>query len=187
MTAIDRKSAFGLVADAQTRLLVLGSLPGQRSLDMQQYYANPGNGFWSLMGLVTGEDLRALPYERRLTALLAHGIGLWDVVADARRQGSLDSAIREPALRDLATVASTLPALRAIAFNGGTASKLGLRQLGAAAERYAIITLLSSSGACAVKAEVKRADWLRLKPWVATPVAADARRTPPRGRGIARR
>jgi hypoxanthine-DNA glycosylase len=163
MTIAPRKAAFGLVADANTRLLVLGSLPGVQSLERQQYYAHPGNGFWTLMGLVTDTDLRTLPYAERLETLRAHRIGLWDVIADATRAGSLDSAIRDPRLRDLATVAATLPALKAIAFNGGTAAKLGLRQLGAEAARYEIVTLLSSSGACAVKAEVKRTDWLRLR------------------------
>lgn len=163
---IDRKQSFALIADARTRLLILGSLPGQRSLELQQYYANPGNGFWRLLGTVIGTDLIALPYDQRLATLRIHGIGLWDVVADARRQGSLDSAIRDPSLRDLATVAAGLPGLRAIAFNGQTAARLGLRQLGAAATGYEIVTLLSSSGACAVKAEVKQADWMRLRPWI---------------------
>jgi len=162
----DRKAAFGLVADASTRLLILGSLPGAKSLALAQYYANPGNAFWTLTGLVIGMDLRALGYEQRLAALLAHGIGLWDVVADAQRAGSLDSAIRAPRLRDLAAVAAGLPSLRAIAFNGSTAAKLGLRQLGSAAARYMIFTLLSSSGACAVKAEVKRSDWMKMQPWL---------------------
>src|SRR5690606_37900010 len=112
-----RDHAFPPVADARTRLLVLGSLPGRASLAAREYYANPGNGFWRLMGAVTGVDLPALPYAARLEALLAHGVGLWDVIAHAERQGSLDSAIRSPAPRDLAAMAETLPALRAIAFN----------------------------------------------------------------------
>lgn len=158
-----RKSAFPLVADDRTRLLVLGSLPGEKSLAAGEYYANRGNHFWRLMALVTGQDLPALAYEDRLAALLGHGIGLWDVIADAARAGSLDSAIRDPRVRDLAAVANSLPALRAIAFNGGTAAKLGLRQLGPAAEGYAIFRLLSSSGACAVTTAVRQADWLRLR------------------------
>lgn len=166
---IDRKQSFALIADAHTRLLILGSLPGQRSLELQQYYANPGNGFWRLLGPAIGEDLVVQPYEQRLATLLTRGVGLWDVVADAQRRGSLDSAIRDPNLRDLAAVAAGLPGLRAIAFNGQTATRFGLRQLGAAADRYEIITLLSSSGACAVKAEIKQADWMRLRRWTGAP------------------
>ena len=167
MTPPPRKASFPLVADAGTRLLVLGSLPGEKSLQAGEYYANRGNHFWRLMALVTGEDLPALPYEDRLATLLRHGIGLWDVIADATRAGSLDSAIRDPRMRDLAAVARSLPALRAIAFNGSTAARLGLSQLGPAADGYEIVRLLSSSGACAVTTAVRQADWLRLRPLVA--------------------
>ncbi len=66
----------------------------------------------------------------RLAALRAHGIGLWDMIATADRHGSLDAAIRDPVIRDLPAMAARLPALRAIAFNGGTAARAGLRQLG---------------------------------------------------------
>lgn len=158
-----RERAFPPVVDANTRLLILGSLPGRQSLDARQYYANPGNGFWALVGAVIGVDLRTLPYPERLEALLAHQVGLWDTIAEAARRGSLDSAIRDPQPRDLAAMTATLPALTTIAFNGVKAAQIGLKQLGAAAERYRMLTLLSSSGACAVRAEVKRADWMRLR------------------------
>jgi len=158
-----RDHAFPPVVDARTRLLVLGSLPGRASLAAREYYANPGNGFWRLMGAVTGVDLPALPYAARLEALLARGVGLWDVIAHAERQGSLDSAIRAPAARDLAAMAETLPALRAIAFNGHTAERIGLRQLGERAGEWRTLTLLSSSGACAVPVDAKRENWMRLR------------------------
>lgn len=88
-------------------------------------------------------DLPALDYEARLTALLAAGIGLWDVVASARRVGSSDAAIRELAANDVAALVDRLPALRAVAFNGGTALRHGRPLL---AERdVAIVALPSSS------------------------------------------
>src|SRR5690606_9026467 len=98
---VKRKRAFDPVVDAETRLLVLGSLPGDASLRAGQYYGHPRNAFWRLMGGVTGRDLAALPYEARLVALQAAGVGLWDVVASADRPGSLDAAIRQPEAADL--------------------------------------------------------------------------------------
>src|SRR3546814_883544 len=86
-----RAHAFPPVADARTRVLILGSLPGRASLAAGEYYANPGNGFWRLLGAAVGTELAALPYAARLEALLAHGVGLWDVIAHAERAGSLDS------------------------------------------------------------------------------------------------
>jgi hypoxanthine-DNA glycosylase len=126
-------------------VLVLGSLPGEKSLAAQRYYANPQNQFWRLLSGVLAEDLVALDYDARLARLLARNVGLWDVVAVARREGSTDAALRDVQANDLAELAAGLPALRAIAFNGGAAYKHGLRQLGTAAERYAILPLPSSS------------------------------------------
>jgi TDG/mug DNA glycosylase family protein len=153
--------AFAMVADTRTRLLVLGSLPGRQSLAAQCYYANSCNQFWQLMTPVVGCDLVPLAYPQRLAAMLAAGIGLWDVAAAARRRGSLDSAMRDVAVRDLAAAIAGLPALRALAFNGGTASRIGQRQFGGAAP-VALIALPSSSSAHAIGIAAKRAAWLGL-------------------------
>ncbi|HWW11544.1 MAG TPA: DNA-deoxyinosine glycosylase, partial [Brevundimonas sp.] len=73
-----RKRAFDPVVDADTRLLILGSLPGDASLKVGQYYGHPQNAFWRLVGEVVGRDLVALPYPDRLKALRAAHVGLWD-------------------------------------------------------------------------------------------------------------
>ena len=142
-----RKRCFDPVVDAHTRLLILGSLPGEKSLAHGQYYAHPQNKFWLLLGEVLGTDLQALPYEQRLAAVLAHGVGLWDVVAQAHRAGSLDSNIRNRDDNDLPGLLARFPAIGAIGFNGGTAAKLGIKVLGAQASRYRIVALPSSSPA----------------------------------------
>ncbi|UAL11914.1 DNA-deoxyinosine glycosylase [Caulobacter segnis] len=156
-----RKAGFPPVVDANTRVLILGSLPGEASLAVQQYYGNPRNAFWRLMEGVLGVALVALNYEARLTALLAHGVGLWDVIAEAERPGSLDAAIRDPAANDLLALVETLPALRVVAFNGGTAAKLGERLIGG---RIPTIALPSSSPAHAARTfEHKAQAWAALK------------------------
>ena len=123
------KRAFDPVVDAHTRLLILGSLPGDASLKAGQYYGHPQNGFWRLVGGVIGIELVALPYPDRLQALKAAGVGLWDVILSAHRPGSLDTAIRDVEAADLNRLVDTLPDLRAIAFNGGTAARIGRRSL----------------------------------------------------------
>jgi len=140
-----RKHSFPPVIDRETRLLVLGSLPGQRSLEQQRYYAHPQNQFWRLISSAAGRDLAVLSYEARLAALGDAHIGLWDVVASATRPGSTDAAMRDIERHDLGALAATLPRLRAIAFNGGTALRHGLKQLGSLAADYAIVALPSSS------------------------------------------
>lgn len=161
--ATQRKRSFPPVVDANVRLLLLGSLPGERSLQAQQYYAHPQNRFWELAGAVIAQDLRAMAYEKRLATLLAHHIGLWDVIAEAERPGSLDAAIRNETHNALAELVATLPRLQAIGFNGGTAAKFGRRQLAGADERLHLIDLPSSSPAYTLAFDTKKAAWLPLQ------------------------
>jgi hypoxanthine-DNA glycosylase len=153
---------FPPVTRPDTRLLVLGSLPGAISLQQQRYYAHKQNLFWRLMSAVISRELVPLAYEDRLEALLDAKVGLWDTVAAATRDGSLDAAIRLHAASDLAGFAATLPDLRAIAFNGATSARIGRRQLGPA-PGLALIDLPSSSPAYAsLSFDRKKAAWLAL-------------------------
>lgn len=111
------------VISPATRLLVLGSFPGEASLRAQQYYGHPRNHFWPILSALWGVDLRALPYAQRLDELRARGLGLWDVYARCRREGSLDSAIRDAEPNDLAGLLKLAPALEAIAHNGGESAR----------------------------------------------------------------
>ncbi len=158
-----RKRCFDPVVDAQTRLLVLGSLPGEKSLALQEYYGNRQNRFWLLMSEVTGVDLVRLDYTSRLKALLEQHVGLWDVVAEAHRAGSLDSRIRDRNDNDLIALLSSLPNLTTIAFNGGTASRLGLKVLGLHATRYRVLQLPSSSPAYTLPYAEKLRSWQVLR------------------------
>ena len=143
---------------------MLGSLPGEASLAAGRYYAHPQNAFWRLMGEVIGEDIAALPYDDRLAALLRHRVGLLDVVGEATRAGSLDTAIRDATHNDLATLVETLPDLRMVAFNGGKAARDGGRLLATHADRLSLVTLPSSSPAHAsLTFEQKAEAWRGLR------------------------
>lgn len=162
-----RKRAFDPVVDQNTRLLILGSLPGEASLAVGQYYAHPRNAFWRLMGgLLEQTDLHEQPYEQRLTALKARGVGLWDTVAEAERIGSLDTAIRLPVHADLPGLMAALPHLRAVAFNGGKSATLGNRILGSNDGRIARLALPSSSPAMARPLAWKAEQWAVLAPYL---------------------
>lgn len=141
---------------------MLGSLPGERSLACQQYYGNKQNRFWHLMSDVIGQDLLRIDYQSRLQALLHGGVGLWDVVAEADRVGSLDSRIRGEVGNDLVGLIAGLPKLVTIAFNGGTAARLGTKVLGQHAQRYRIVSLPSSSPAYTLAYAEKLAMWRAL-------------------------
>lgn len=159
----DTKCSFAPVVNPKTRLLLLGSLPGEKSLQQQQYYAHPQNRFWHLLSEVVQQDLVALDYAGRLAAVQNHAVGLWDVVAQARREGSLDSNIRERSDNDLSGLLDTLPKLSAIGFNGATAARIGLQLLGPRAAAYQIFQLPSSSPAYTLAYTEKRSTWLKLQ------------------------
>lgn len=157
-----RKSAFGAHAGANTRVLICGSLPGERSLAEQRYYAHPSNGFWRLLGAVLNCDLASMDYDRRIERTVAAGVGLWDVVKSAHRIGSLDAAIRDHVPNALGQFAASLPNLRAVAFNGRKAAAIGRGQV--RADRFVLIDLPSSSAAyAAMPFAEKRARWLALR------------------------
>lgn len=160
-----RKSSFAPFVTPETRLLVLGTLPGEESLRTQRYYAHPRNRFWHLIGKAIGTDLEPLEYERRVAALREAKVGLWDTIASARRQGSLDAAIREIEHNPLAELVAGLSELRAVAFNGGTATRIGTKLL--ADSGLQLVPLPSSSPAYAgMPLEEKERLWLGLRKFV---------------------
>jgi len=156
-----RHASFAPHVAPDTRLLILGSLPGARSLAERQYYAHPTNQFWRLVGEVIGQPLAALPYDARLAALRAARVGLWDVIRTAERRTSSDSLIRDAEAHDLAALAADLPDLRLIAFNGGKAAAIGRRQL-PMLDGVDVVDLPSSSAANTIGYAAKWKQWQRL-------------------------
>lgn len=139
------------------RVLVLGSMPGGESLRQQRYYAHPRNRFWPLMERLGGVD-QQLGYEARIAALQRRGIGLWDVIGECRRAGSLDADIERDSIvaNPLPQQMAALPGLRAVACNGGAAyqlwqrhiaSKLEMDRPDAADTRPVVLALPSTSPA----------------------------------------
>ena len=108
------------LVDARTRVLVLGSFPGQRSLQRQQYYAHPQNQFWRILQALWPQAPWPADgdYAGRCACALDLGLGLWDVYASCERVGSLDSAIRNAMLNDFAALLRQCPRLSGIAHNG---------------------------------------------------------------------
>ncbi len=114
---------FPPVLAQDTRILLLGSFPGVASLDATQYYAHPRNQFWRLLGELIDEPLAELDYSTRLERVLAHHIGIWDVLAACERSGSLDTAIRAASPNDFAVLKRLAPQLKKVCFNGKTAGR----------------------------------------------------------------
>jgi hypoxanthine-DNA glycosylase len=151
-----RKRGLPPVLARGTRVLILGSFPGEASLAARQYYAHPRNHFWPLLGAILDAPLPELPYHRRLAALRAHGIGLWDVIVACERHGSLDGAIRNAERGEIDCVGRVAKRLSLVCFNGKTAARA---ESAWKAAGYATLVLPSSSPAYTRPFAEKLAEW----------------------------
>jgi hypoxanthine-DNA glycosylase len=140
----ERLVGLAPVIARHTRLVVLGSFPGVASLQAQQYYAHPRNHFWPLLSALWDVDLVAMDYRQRLAELRRRGLGLWDVYAACRREGSLDQAIEDAETNDLASLRRRAPALQWVAHNGGESAR-AMRHV--ASLGYGVLRLPSTSPA----------------------------------------
>lgn len=152
-------SSFAPVARADARLLVLGSLPGQKSLAAAQYYAHPQNAFWKIMREVAGAQGS---YEQRCSALQQSGIALWDVLSESVRPGSMDADIRMDTARpnDFEKLFEDCPQIGSVCFNGKKAASMYDRLVGRDTFPMRYVTLPSTSPAYAsMSFEEKLAIW----------------------------
>ncbi len=138
------KQSFPPIVDKNIEIIILGSLPGNISIKKHQYYGNPGNDFWRLLGSAINEDLQSMDYGSRLETLKCNGIGLWDVFKTGDGVGSGDAKIRDEEINQFSILKEMAPKLRLICFNGKKSGKYEsiLREIG-----YETKILPSSSGA----------------------------------------
>jgi hypoxanthine-DNA glycosylase len=129
-TVLPLSHGFPPIGDPRAQILILGSLPGQKSLEMSQYYAQAQNAFWRIMDVLFGAG-STLPYDARLERLVAHRIAVWDVLAAGERSGSLDSAIVASSIvvNDFQTFFDRHRSIRLICFNGAKAAELYRRRV----------------------------------------------------------
>ncbi|WP_369916693.1 DNA-deoxyinosine glycosylase [Xanthomonas sp. NCPPB 3005] len=160
------------------RVLILGSMPGAMSLQHARYYAHPRNRLWPLLSALCGFDPQ-LDYAARLQAMQACGAGLWDVIGQCRRSGSLDAAIvrGSEVPNPLPARIAQLPQLRAIACNGAAAAQAFARfvqpQLAPREPPLTVLALPSISPANAAFSLPRlQQAWAPLQVWLAPPSAA---------------
>jgi len=139
------KQALDPIADSQTEVLILGTLPGDKSLELGQYYANSGNRFWNIIAEITGNQVPNM-YEEKKTLLLRNRIGVWDVAHKANREGSLDTNMKDEEPNDLESFIKRHKYLKVIGFNGQKPEKLYDKYF-SRKKGFKYISLPSSSGA----------------------------------------
>jgi hypoxanthine-DNA glycosylase len=117
------KRSFPPIVDANARVLVLGTLPGEESLRRQEYYAHPRNLFWPILFALCG-GVSQIDYAAKLAFAKNHRVALWDVCARAERAGSADATIRRERPNAIETLLDAHPRIGAVAFNGAGARRL---------------------------------------------------------------
>lgn len=154
-----KKSGFPPVIDKNTEILILGTLPSDKSFQAQEYYANPKNQFWRIIFTLFNDGNPLYDYDDKIKLLLKNKIGLWDVLTKAKREGSLDKNIAEPELNDFSGLFKEYPKIRLLAFNGNPAFTYFMQMKAGLPETK--LTIVSSSSS----ANTSKTLALKIKEW----------------------
>jgi len=154
-----KKSGFPPVIDKNTEILILGSLPSDMSILKGEYYANPKNQFWRIIFAIFNNNEPLYKYNEKVTLLLKNKIGLWDVLTEADRIGSLDSNIQREVLNDFSGLFTAYPNIRKLVFNGDTAFQCYLRMRAGLPQKELVVLTSSSS------ANTSKSVLLKVKEW----------------------
>ena len=140
-----KKYSFPPIVDENSKVLILGTMPGERSLKLNQYYANPQNQFWKIMTFVTEDNLQTT-YKEKTDLLLKNKIAIWDALMHCEREGSLDADISEEVANDFDSFYTEHPNINAVFFNGGKSSEYYCTYIGLCKDK-SFCTLPSTSSA----------------------------------------
>lgn len=157
----DRIVSFPPIISENSKILILGSAPGVKSLEMQQYYAHPQNQFWKIMFHLFEEEY-SIDYEARTALLIKNNIALWDVIDSCEREGSSDAKIRNEKHNDILQLVTDYPSISSIFSNGQKSSKEAKKMLGADNE-IPFHVLPSTSPLHTINFEKKLEEWEIIK------------------------
>jgi len=158
---MNRINSFPPIVDENSRILILGSMPGAKSLEMQQYYAFPQNQFWRIMFHLFDAEF-SNDYETRINLIKANHIALWDVIESCERNGSSDTEIKAEIDNDIPQLIEDHPNIKMIFCNGQKSYKNLLKILGKNF-KIPIVVLPSTSPLHTVSFEEKFLSWEQIK------------------------
>lgn len=158
---MNRISSFPPIVSKDSKVLILGSVPGIRSLEMQEYYAHPQNKFWRILFELFQEDFTA-DYAEKIELLGKNKIVVWDVIDSCERKGSLDTEIKNEAHHDILQLLGDFPSIKVIFCNGQKSFK-SLGKILPIDSKIPIFILPSTSPAYTIPYQQKLKDWSVLK------------------------
>ncbi|MEL1134312.1 DNA-deoxyinosine glycosylase [Desulfitobacterium sp. THU1] len=155
---MSKVESFAPSIDDRSRILILGSMPGVKSIKEQQYYANPRNHFWKIIYSIFSTPLDQ-EYNDRIFFIREKGIALWDVISTCYRVGSLDSNIENETVNDFRGLIDNYPNLKLVVFNGTKAFEVYKKRVGFDQPSIDYKLLPSTSPANTMKFEAKLKEW----------------------------
>lgn len=158
---MNRISSFPPIVSNDSKILILGSVPGVKSLEMQEYYAHPQNKFWKILFEIFQEDFTT-NYSNKINFLKRNHIAVWDVIDSCERKGSLDTEIRNENHHNILKLLEDYPNIKVIFCNGQKSFKT-LGKILPQDFQIPIFVLPSTSPAYTIPYEKKREDWSILK------------------------
>lgn len=161
---MNRISSFPPIVSKDSKVLILGSVPGIKSLQMQEYYAHPQNKFWRILFALFQEDFTA-DYAEKIELLKKNKIAVWDVIDSCERKGSLDTEIKNEAHHDILQLLRDFPCIKVIFCNGQKSFKT-LRKIIPDDLKIPILVLPSTSPAYTIPYQQKLNDWSVLKSYL---------------------
>ena len=114
---MSRISSFPPIISKDSKILILGSVPGIKSLEMQEYYAHPQNKFWRILFELFNEDYTT-DYAEKIDLLKKNKIAVWDVIDSCERKGSLDTKIKNENHHNILKLLDDFPSINVIFCNG---------------------------------------------------------------------
>lgn len=157
----NRIASFKPIISEDSKILILGSVPGVKSLEMQQYYAHPQNQFWKIIFELFQEDFTA-DYSSRIEVIRKNHLALWDVIDTCERKGSLDSNIVNEEANNIRKLLNDFPNIKAVFSNGQKSFKNLQKILGKDCE-IPVFVLPSTSPLHTISFEKKLTEWKILK------------------------
>lgn len=165
--------SFDYIADHNSRVLILGTMPGKASIDSNEYYGHPDNLFWDIIFRICHPDWKcdevvSVDYETKKQTIQNNHIALWDVLQYCEREGSLDKNIRNQIHNDFKIFFQSYPSIRTIFFNGQKASKYfdEFRPEPTIFDKRTFITLQSTSPSNTINSFYKLKEWMQIKDFI---------------------
>lgn len=115
--------SFKPFADSNSKILILGTMPGPMALEKKEYYGFTGNHFWKILFHLFNIS-KPLSYSEKIALIKEKRIALWDVFKSCERAGALDSAIRHAEHNNIPGLLKKFPNIKYIFTDSKIAEKV---------------------------------------------------------------